>query len=173
MHILDLSKPERRKGFETFIAQSGADLVAPTSQWELLRFTTARGVGIVYTSAKGRITLVGEAEAAFEAYRSQHAWSAGHKTPRKGYRVNSVHRRLLDRDGPACFLCLVDTTPDDRTIDHMIPLAHGGPNNIHNYALAHRKCNADAGHKPLIEKIRAREAILAERMSAIEIGESQ
>lgn len=160
MHILDLNNADKRKGFVTFLSQSGADVLTPTSQWELLRFSTARGVGIVYTNSKGRITLTGEAEEAFDAYRSQREWSAGHKTPRKGYRLNSVHRRLLERDGPACFLCLKETTPDDRTIDHMIPLAHGGPNNIHNYALAHRKCNAEAGNKPLIEKIRAREALL-------------
>lgn len=166
MHILELSKPERRKGFETFLSQSGADVLAPTSQWELLRFSTARGVGIVYANSKGRITLVGEAEPAFDAYRSQQAWSAGHKTPRKNNRPNGVIKRLLDRDGPECFLCMKDTTPEDRTIDHMIPLAHGGPNNIHNYALAHKKCNADAGHKPLMEKIRAREAILLEREAA-------
>ena len=161
MHILELNKTERRKGFETFLAQSGADILTPTSQWELLRFSTSRGIGVVYTNSKSRISLVGEAEPAFEAYRSQHAYDAGHKVKRSNYRPNGVLRRLLERDGPACFLCCKETTPDDRTVDHMIPLAHGGPNNIHNYALAHRKCNADAGHKPLIEKIRAREAILA------------
>jgi hypothetical protein len=171
MHILDLNKPERRKGFETFLAQSGADVIAPTSQWELLRFTTARGIGIVYTNAKSRITLVGEAKPAFEAYRSQHAYDAGHKVKRPNNRPHGVIRRLLDRDGPACFLCCKDTTPDDRTVEHMIPLAHGGPNNIHNYAIAHRKCNTDAGHKPLIEKIRVREAILAMMRVAQSIDE--
>jgi 5-methylcytosine-specific restriction endonuclease McrA len=160
MNILELTKPERRKGFETFLSQSGADLIAPTSQWELLRFTTARGVGIVYVNAKGRITLTGEAEPAFDAYRKQQGWDAGHKTPRKNNRPNGVMRRLLERDGPACFICLKDTTPDDRTIDHMIPLAHGGPNNVHNYALAHKRCNADAGNKTLMEKIRARETLI-------------
>lgn len=61
-------------------------------------------------------------------------------------------RAIYERDGWACHVCLrrVDpsrTYPDSlsATIDHLIPLAEGGPDTPENVRLAHLCCNKRRG----------------------------
>ena len=63
-----------------------------------------------------------------------------------------------DRDGWRCHLCSkrVNPTianPDPRapTIDHLIPVAAGGVDELSNVALAHRSCNCSRGAKGLAQ----------------------
>lgn len=58
------------------------------------------------------------------------------------------HRKLVARGRPPCHLCgeEIDWTashlePLSFTIDHIIPLAKGGPDVVDNLAPAHRRCN--------------------------------
>jgi 5-methylcytosine-specific restriction endonuclease McrA len=53
-------------------------------------------------------------------------------------------RRLAERDGWACWLCKKPINPqlprdadNAASLDHVMPLAHGGSNNIANLRLAH------------------------------------
>jgi len=64
---------------------------------------------------------------------------------------------LLRRDGNACFYCGEPTGEDDRSLEHLVARAHGGPDHLSNLVLAHRRCNAVAGHLSAMEKIRIRE----------------
>ncbi|NDB81326.1 MAG: HNH endonuclease [Alphaproteobacteria bacterium] len=50
---------------------------------------------------------------------------------------------LKSRDGDSCFICKGEFVDESPTIDHWIPLAHGGSNEIENLRLAHRKCNTE------------------------------
>lgn len=63
-------------------------------------------------------------------------------------------RDLALRDGDRCHLCskridmaLPGTDRDGPTIDHLIPVSHGGSNDSLNLALAHRKCNMARGNR--------------------------
>lgn len=57
-------------------------------------------------------------------------------------------RQIAERDGWRCHICkrLVPdrpyaTRPQDATVDHLIPLSHGGDDTPQNVALAHNLCN--------------------------------
>jgi len=62
------------------------------------------------------------------------------------------HRKLVARGRPPCHLCGEEIDyaashlePLSFTIDHIIPIAKGGADDIDNLAAAHRKCNRDKG----------------------------
>jgi len=50
---------------------------------------------------------------------------------------------LKSRDGDSCFICKEEFVDESPTLDHWIPLAHGGRDEIENLRLAHRKCNTE------------------------------
>ena len=68
-------------------------------------------------------------------------------------RIKQIKLTLLEKQDSLCALCnrpLVNieyTIRDDNTItiDHIIPKAKGGTNNILNLRLVHHKCNSDRG----------------------------
>jgi 5-methylcytosine-specific restriction endonuclease McrA len=51
------------------------------------------------------------------------------------------HAVIVERDGPICHLCLGHVEPADISIDHIIPLARGGPHRYENLAVSHWDCN--------------------------------
>lgn len=54
--------------------------------------------------------------------------------------------RLLGQDGLDCKLCgepLDTENPADITIDHKVPIVHGGAHHRSNFQLAHHTCNAE------------------------------
>ena len=57
-----------------------------------------------------------------------------------------VIETLRKRDGFFCFICKKPFAHDERpTIDHWIPRAAGGADEMHNYRLAHLACNTKKG----------------------------
>lgn len=71
-----------------------------------------------------------------------------------------VIERLIERDGDCCAYCPTkvrknfytdEFNDDDATVDHVIPKAKGGTNEIGNLALACRRCNHIKGHRDLAE----------------------
>lgn len=51
-------------------------------------------------------------------------------------------RLIIERDGPDCFLCGEPFTKNQKiTIDHWIPRAAGGTEEIDNLRIAHKICN--------------------------------
>lgn len=55
----------------------------------------------------------------------------------------SLRARVLRRDRGACRYCGDDSGPFE--LDHVIPVAHGGPTRIHNLVTACRTCNSIKG----------------------------
>lgn len=78
--------------------------------------------------------------------------STGHHI--SGKARNAQRLRLLQRDGPLCWICRAPmdlanpNTPAAPTIDHVIPVSQGGNDTDANSRLAHRSCNAARGNRP-------------------------
>ncbi len=139
------------KKFLARVTEAGGEVLAPTNPYEVMRFKTSLGVGVVYEKANGQRTWNAEAIDA----REHLDCSRGSLAPvevrgrRKG--KDSV-ARLLDRDGANCFFC-GSALGDDITVEHLVAVAHGGPNHISNLFLAHGECNRSAGHLSAPEKV--------------------
>ncbi len=145
---------DRLEAIKEWLAARGAEILLPTNEWEVLRFKSGSSTGIVYRNSQGQITLSGAAKAAMKAYFANTGWSAGVATTRTKKQVNV--QALLQRDGGKCFLCGIELG-EDITRDHLVPVAHGGPNHISNLVLMHRSCNVAVGHMPVMQKIALRE----------------
>lgn len=136
--------------FSTALQEHGAEILAPTNPYELLRFRTSLGVGVIYRSKRG------------ETWNLQAIAARDHIEARKGSLAPvQIHGRrkeratvaaLLERDGDNCFFCH-RPLGDDITVEHLVAIAHGGPNHISNLFLAHLRCNQAAGHMSAAEKV--------------------
>ena len=149
------------KRFLAFLEARGAQVVPTTNPWEVVRFKGKQQTSVVYCNSRDGITFTGEAGTAWNAFDKNHAWTAVPEKKKRSTntdRKRSIYNALVQRDGPQCFFCKEETSEDDRSIEHLVPLAHGGPNHLSNFVLAHRRCNANAGHLSAMQKIRIREA---------------
>lgn len=139
------------KAFEAKLVEAGAELLAPTNPYEALRFRTKYGVGVVYASKRGETWNI-EAEQARDHLRNKSGSLAPVKV--RGRRTDKgTVARLLTRDGENCFYC-DEPLGQDITVEHLVSIAHGGPNHISNLFLAHAACNQKAGHMSAPEKIK-------------------
>lgn len=143
--------------FLNWLRHNGAEVLAPTNPYEYARFIARGGTHVIYQGRRG-ITANGFAQEcliAFEQGKPLHMGFA-----KKG----SSHARrwaaaLMERDGDGCFFCRKPLA-GDITIEHLVSRQKGGPDHQDNLALAHQRCNQDASHLPLVEKIKIRERAL-------------
>ncbi|WP_343743125.1 HNH endonuclease [Herbaspirillum huttiense] len=143
----------KAKTFKAFLASHGAEMLTPTNEYELLRFSANGSVQIVYRNAKGRITFVGsDSRLAFDAFTSGTAWRGNARSPKKKKSPPRL-AAIRERDGGTCFFCLEPVAVEEESEEHLVPATHGGPNHISNLFLAHKLCNAEAGHLSAPEKI--------------------
>jgi 5-methylcytosine-specific restriction endonuclease McrA len=56
-----------------------------------------------------------------------------------------MREAVLERDGMVCQLCGGDIPDGDLHIDHILPVALGGPTRVSNLQAAHSKCNIRKG----------------------------
>ena len=63
-------------------------------------------------------------------------------------------RKAIRREKPPCALCgdpndyaLRSPDPMSFEVDHVVPIARGGADDLRNKQAAHRKCNRDKWHK--------------------------
>lgn len=148
---------ERHKDkFEAWLTARGAEVLSPTNEWEMCRFRTDRGTSVVYARKRGDLTWVGESGSAFDAYLRNGRWRGTDVSPRN--RKSSPDCQFLrERDGDNCFYCYLPVEVHEESVEHLVARTHGGPDHVANMALAHRRCNQQAGHMPLMEKIQMRE----------------
>ncbi|WP_343715302.1 HNH endonuclease [Inquilinus sp.] len=146
--------------FREWLEQHGSDILAPTNPYEVARFTTPVGKGVVYADGAGRITSwAGGADAALLAHRAgDNDWRAVPKTARRRSggvgRKRPVFLALAARDGSACVYCGEPLTLETATIEHIVPLAAGGPDTVINKALSCEPCNQEGGARSPVEKLR-------------------
>lgn len=157
---------QQREAFERFITDRGGEVLAPTNPYELIRFKTATATAIIYTKASGRITFHGGSKSAWEAFLKGSSWTAGNKTKRKKGGASVVIRSLIRRDGCLCFYCGTEVQDEDASVEHVVPLNAGGTDHMANKVLAHKRCNGEAGHLSVINKVRLREAKHRELLEA-------
>lgn len=137
--------------FRKRVISAGGEILGPTNPYELMRFRTRYGVGVIYTGRRGERW---NAEAIL-ARDHIAAFNKGSLAPVevKGRRKDKATvAALLERDGDCCFFC-GKPLGDDITVEHLVAVAHGGPNHISNLFLAHQHCNKAAGHLSAPEKI--------------------
>lgn len=151
---------ENLKNFESFLMDSGAQVLPVTNEWELIRFRCDKGTGIIYEDKEKSRTFCGPAKEAWNAFTQKRPWSCIDKKRRTQRKI--VMDELLRRDGDECFFCgcpfEVDASPDRiATLEHLLAISNGGNNNINNLALAHQSCNYRAARMSVIEKIKLRE----------------
>lgn len=139
--------------FKNFLESHGSEILSPTNDYEVARFTTPHGVGIVYRNKHGNISswIFGAGEA-WVAYKEGHPWRVKDKLKR--IRGNDDLERVTARDGKNCIFCGRGLTEHEATLEHFVPLIQGGTNNIHNLGRACESCNTAVGHKPVAEKIK-------------------
>jgi hypothetical protein len=150
--------------FRKWLAAHGAEILAPTNPYEVMRFRGNGQISIVRTNARGRNSFVGEAEEAWEAFRKGASFRFGARVKRRR-RSDAVVTAIRQRDGDLCFFCREPVDEDDESIEHLVPVIHQGPNHLSNLALAHRQCNSDAGHQDAMTKISAHVAAEVRRLS--------
>jgi len=63
-------------------------------------------------------------------------------------RIEKIDRMaIIERDKWTCYLCGLICTPQNVTLDHVIPLFHGGSHTADNLRVACRSCNSRKGTK--------------------------
>lgn len=156
-------KPSDRKRFEAWLDQKGADVLAPSNEWEVVRFKDGNGTHIVYRNKNDRLRFTGDSHAAWQSFCNGGSWSPAKRGKRNSSSTKKRHivDLLIQRDGINCFYCHY-ALGDDITIEHIVPISHGGKDTIKNNALAHTDCNRLAGNLSVVEKIKLREQNLLE-----------
>lgn len=145
--------------FKKWLVERGAELIVTTLEYEVLRFRTNRpGVSIVSVNKKGIFKFVGECEEAWIAFCSQMSWTAGTVVvKRRKHHSHLLYKTLIERDGDLCFYCGLPLNRDFVSIEHLLPVTHGGSNHISNLVLTHKCCNNRVGNLSVSEKVRYRE----------------
>lgn len=150
--MADISNAD--KAFLARVTEAGGEVLAPTNPYEVMRFKTRLGVGVVYTGKRGR-SWNNEARAVRDWLKAPKGSLAPITVTGRRTGKGTVNR-LLERDGEECFYCRLPLD-EDVTVEHLVAVAHGGPNHISNLFLAHGECNRKAGHLSAVEKIKMRD----------------
>lgn len=159
---------KRLDPLRSFLTARGAEVLEPTNEWELLRFRADRITHVVFTNKRGTLSANERTKHIINCFSAGKPWTAGVATPRRHHGTDE--RALLKRDGDSCFLCR-RPLGDDVTIEHLVPVVHGGANHIANKALAHAGCNMRMGHMSVMEKIALRERIASNPTAPADGGE--
>ena len=69
----------------------------------------------------------------------------------RGSIPKKMRLEIYERDGYTCQFCDKKFVSTDLTIDHLIPLAHGGVDEVTNYVTCCRSCNTRKSDMPLTE----------------------
>lgn len=140
---------DKQEQFKSWLSKMGAVVVAPTNEFELVRFKTQNGTSIVYTGKRG-LTFTGEAETAYGRFMDGKPWKTVSRA-RKALRTRKA--ALAARDGKRCFSHGEKMTFDELTIEHLLSFSHGGSDNDNNLCLVCDPCNDALGNLPITKKI--------------------
>lgn len=169
-----LKREKDVEGFKLFLQQSGAEVLAPTNPYEVVRYRANGETSVIYKKDNGQRTYTGGSRKAFDAFvngdTSIRLGKRGQRLP-GGKKYNApLDRAIEERDGCGCFYCgdPFDEGEHRRTREHLVPVTAGGPSHISNLFHAGHSCNLKAGAMSAPEKIRLREKMHAEKRRRIE-----
>lgn len=151
----------KTEAFKAWLSKQGAEVLAPTNQYEVVRFRARGAVHVVYYGKRG-LTLGPFAQECYDEFRKGGHMDMGLKGTQRGIGAKYRHA-LIERDGRGCFYCFELMEDADVSVEHLVSLHKGGPNHMDNLALAHRACNARVGNLPLVRKLAVRERALLAR----------
>lgn len=154
----------RMPAFRGWLSANGASVLEPTNQWEVARFRSGDETCVIYRNKVGGIRYNGvSAELAWKSFASGKSWRAATPTSRRK-KMTPLIAAIRKRDGDLCFFCQQIVGQDNESAEHLVSVTHGGPNHLSNLFLAHKTCNATAGHLSATEKIRIHvEAVLHQK----------
>ncbi len=151
----------KTEAFKAWLLKAGAEVLAPTNQYEVVRFRARGSVHVVYYGKRG-LTMGPFAEECYDAFMAGGHMDMGLKGTQRGHGAKYRHA-LIERDGRGCFYCFEPMSDEDASVEHLVSLHKGGPNHMDNMVLAHRACNGRVGNLPLVSKLKVREQALIER----------
>ena len=157
-------KLERVAKFKTWLSNSGAVVLDPTNEFEVVRFKTENGVSVVYTGKRG-ITFTGESEEAYGKFKNGKAWKT---VNRRRKQLRAKKARLAARDGKRCFAHGQKLNFDDLTIEHLLAFSHGGSDHESNLALVCKPCGDKLGTLPITKKIELMQKLRREYLNSLE-----
>ena len=152
MKFTPLQEKPNQEAFSAWLREQGADVLAPTNQWEFARFRAHETVHIIWRNKGGRLTALHFAAKCLDAFGKKSNLAMGF-TEKRHQIPQTIKATLMGRDGDRCFFCRLPLA-GDITIEHLVAKSKGGPDHTDNLVLAHEKCNMAAGGLPLIEKIK-------------------
>ncbi len=164
----DLKAFKKEMGnFVQWLTNHGSEIRVPSNPFEVLRFTTPDGVGVIYRDKSDHISAwENGSKKAWLAFKTgDNTWRLAVKRERRhGQAYGHQGATIIERDGPTCFYCgnaFHGNGELKRTIEHLVSVIHGGPDHLSNLVLAHQICNQAAGNLSVAEKIRLREKMRA------------
>jgi hypothetical protein len=152
----------RIKKFKRWLEGYGCEILPPTNDFEALRFVCSYGTGVVYHGKKGVAVSSPWVREAYDHYLHGKKW-AGKVKPTKRGKSGKLKIQIIARDGWDCFFCGDETNDETFSVEHLIPLVQGGPDNLANVVCACVDCNNEAGRKSITEKIKMRDKKRQER----------
>lgn len=142
--------------------------MAPTNPYEVVRVDTAEGVLVAYRNKRGIETWPEGID------RLRSLYLEGKDVPlspsqKKRVRMRHEIETLAERDGLECWFCgysFLSADSREVTIEHLVSVAHGGPNHLSNLVLACQPCNQEASTLHVAGKVLVRDAKRAEGPSS-------
>ena len=145
---------KKMAAFQAWLIANGSEVFPTTNTYEIARFSTPEGTGLIHRNEAGRISSWQHgAKEAYFAFIGAKPWHASGSRPARRSKSDRVVLALIERDGSTCMYCGVPMAPAEITLEHIVPVTHGGPNHMANLALAHKLCNSTAGHLPARVKL--------------------
>ena len=156
--------PKQLRAFTAWAIAQGAEQQALTNPWEVLRLKVEGGVAVIYKNKSDGRTFNDLAKKLHSAFLAGESMPCAPKRARRNRnrkRFEIDVRTIRGRDGNECFFCGIIAPDNNCSIEHLVPVAHGGPDHLSNKFLAHHTCNQKAGHLSAAEKIRMRDQMRA------------
>ena len=152
--------------FREWLAQHNATVLPRKSPWEIYRAETNIGLLVGYVNRFGQFNHCPEALKLLKIFadgmQPPSLAVGSERRKHRNRKTRQMVKALIQRDGNRCFYCRIElatpSTPFDSplpmpTIEHFLPIAKGGPDNLHNSVLACKPCNEEAGSRDLRHKI--------------------
>lgn len=151
-------KPAEVKRFKKWLHSQGAEVLQPTNEYELIRYKSKSGIGVLYCGKKGQSVSSAKVSEAITSYKNGSKWNDKPNGTYRSAKLSTHKNQLLARDGDCCFYCGKELG-EDMTIEHILSLIHKGSNRLENMALTHSECNRKAGNLSVIDKIALRDSM--------------